>query len=95
MLLGKRSHTVAVEDYDDDDQSNGVGKGELRVLGAFRNLSESVGSRMAMVALAASSVSSSNLISIAASSKMGPKQRRISLGMKMSSIGGKQYLDYL
>jgi hypothetical protein len=48
-----------------------------------------------MVALAALSVSSSNLISIAASSKMGWKQRRISLGMKQSSIDGKQYLDYL
>jgi hypothetical protein len=45
LLLGKRSHTVAVEDCDDDDQSDGVGKGKLRVLGAFGNLSESVGSR--------------------------------------------------
>jgi hypothetical protein len=35
---------VAVEDCNDDNQSNGVGKGELRVLGAFGNLSECVGS---------------------------------------------------
>jgi hypothetical protein len=35
----------AVEDCDDDDQSDSVGKGKLRVLSAFGNLSESVGSR--------------------------------------------------
>jgi hypothetical protein len=34
-----------VEDCNDDDQSNGVGKGKLRVLGAFGNLSKSVGNR--------------------------------------------------
>jgi hypothetical protein len=45
MFLGKRCRTVAVEDCNDDDQSNGVGKGELRVLGAFRIPSECVGSR--------------------------------------------------
>jgi hypothetical protein len=45
MFLGKRCRTVAVEDCDDDDQSDGVGKGELRVLGAFRNPSECIGSR--------------------------------------------------
>jgi hypothetical protein len=36
---------VAVEDCKDDDQSNVVGKGELRVLSALRNLSECIGSR--------------------------------------------------
>ncbi len=45
MFLGKRCQTVAVEDCNDDNQSNGVGKGELRVLGAFGNPSECVGSR--------------------------------------------------
>jgi hypothetical protein len=50
---------------------------------------------MATVALAALLVSSFNLISIAAGSKEGPKRRQINLGMKKSSIGGKQYLDYL
>ncbi len=44
MFLGKRSRMVAVKDHDDDNQSNGVGKGKLRVLGAFRNPSECVGS---------------------------------------------------
>jgi hypothetical protein len=44
MFLGKRSRTVAEEDCNDDNQSNGVGKGKLRVLGAFRNLSKCVGS---------------------------------------------------
>jgi hypothetical protein len=34
----------AVENRDDDDQSNCIGKGELRVLGAFGDSSESVGS---------------------------------------------------
>ncbi len=42
MFLGKRCMAVAVEDCNDDDQSNRVGKGKLRVLGAFRNLSECV-----------------------------------------------------
>ena len=50
---------------------------------------------MATVALAALSVSSLNLISIAVSSKMGQNWCRISLGMKKSNFGGKQYLDYL
>jgi hypothetical protein len=46
MFLGKRSQTVTVEDRDDDNQSDGVGKDKLRVLGAFGNLSECiVGSR--------------------------------------------------
>jgi hypothetical protein len=36
---------VAVEDCDDDNQSIGVSKCKLRVLGAFGNLSECVGSR--------------------------------------------------
>ena len=35
----------AIEDHNDDDQCNGVGKGKLRVLGAFGDLAESVGSR--------------------------------------------------
>ncbi len=35
----------AVENRYDDDQSDCVGKGELRVLGAFGDSSESVGSR--------------------------------------------------
>ncbi len=43
MFLGKRSRTVDVEDCNYDDQSNGVGKGKLRVLGAFGNLSKCVG----------------------------------------------------
>jgi hypothetical protein len=45
MFLGKRSQTVAVEDCNDDNQSDGVGKGKLRVLGAFRNPSKCIGSR--------------------------------------------------
>ncbi len=45
MFLCNRSQTVAVEDHDDDNQSNGVGKGKLRVLGAFRNPFKCVGSR--------------------------------------------------
>jgi hypothetical protein len=45
MFLGKRYRTVAVEDCDDDNQSNGVGKGKLRVLGASGNQSKCVGSR--------------------------------------------------
>jgi hypothetical protein len=44
MFLGKRCRIVTVEDCDDDDQSNGVGKGKLSGLVAFRNLSECIGS---------------------------------------------------
>ncbi len=50
---------------------------------------------MVTVALAALSVSGSNLISIAARSRVGLKWQQISLGMKRSNIGGEQYLDYL
>ena len=35
----------AVENHDEDDQSDCIGEGELRVLGAFGDKSESVGSR--------------------------------------------------
>ncbi len=45
MFLGKRRRLVAVEDCNDDDQSNDIGKGKLRVCGAFGNPSECVGSR--------------------------------------------------
>ncbi len=68
------SRVGAVENCDDNDQSNCVGKGELRV--------------------AALSVSSSNLISIAESGRMSRDWHGY-LGMEKSSIGGKQYLDYL
>jgi len=39
------SRVGAVEDCDDDVQSNSLGKGKLRVLGAFGDSSKSVGSR--------------------------------------------------
>ncbi len=45
MFLGKRRRTVAIEDCNDDDQSNGVGKGKLRVLCACGNLPKCVGSQ--------------------------------------------------
>ncbi len=34
----------AVEDCNDDDEGNCIGKGKFRVLSAFRDLSKSVGS---------------------------------------------------
>jgi hypothetical protein len=43
-LLGY-SRAGAVENLDDDDQSNCIGEGELRVLSAFGDSSESAGSR--------------------------------------------------
>ncbi len=46
-LLGFRSWTGAVKDCNDDNEDNCVGKGELRVLGAFRDSSKYVGSRNA------------------------------------------------
>jgi hypothetical protein len=48
---------------------------------------------MAMMALAAFSVSNSNLISISVQAKGSEIVNN--LGMKKSSIDGKQYLDYL
>jgi hypothetical protein len=44
IFLGKRSRTGAVEDCNDDNQNNSVGKCKLRVLGSFGDLSKSVGS---------------------------------------------------
>jgi hypothetical protein len=88
---------VAVEDCDDDDQGNGVGEGQLRVLGALRNASKCKGSR-------GGNGGSGSLIGI--KFKLDFHSRReqgwpkaaadwINLGMKKSSIWGKQYLDYL
>ncbi len=45
QLVVGDDRTGAVEDCNDDDQCNGVCKGKLRVLGAFGDLAESVGSR--------------------------------------------------
>ncbi len=66
-------------DWDDDDQGNGVGKDKLRVLGAFRNVSDCVGSCDRNVGSGSLLISSLELISIAAGSKEGPKQWRIGL----------------
>jgi hypothetical protein len=59
----------------------------LRVLGAFGDSSKSVGSHDCDC--------SSGGLSIAKSGKMGRDWCGYNLGMKKSSIGGKQYLDYL
>ena len=97
-LLGSsflgHSRTGAVENRDDDDQSDCVGKGELRILGAFRDSSESIGSCDCDCS-SGGFVGITNLISIAESGKLGRDWRGNNLGMKKSSIGGKQYLDYL
>jgi hypothetical protein len=44
-LFGFRRRTGAVKDCNDDNEGNCISKGKLRVLGAFQNLSKSVGSR--------------------------------------------------
>jgi hypothetical protein len=97
ISLGKRCRAVAEEDCDDDDQGNGVGKDKLRVLGAFRNASECRGNRD-------QDGGSGSLIGIKVEldfhhprEQGGPKAMAdwINLGMKKSSIGGKQYLIYL
>ncbi len=96
ISLGKWCRTVAVEDCDDDDQGNRVGKGKLRVLGAFRNASECVRS-------CDGSGGSGSLIGVkykldfhCHGEQRGLKAVAdwINLGMKKSSIGSKQYLDY-
>ncbi len=97
ISLGKWCRMVAVEDCDDDDQGNRVGKGKLRVLGAFRKVSECIGS-------CNGNGGSGSLIGVkfkldfhCRREQGGPKAAadQISLGKKKSSIGGKQYLDYL
>jgi hypothetical protein len=95
IFLGKKSWTGAVEDCNDDDQSNSVGKGKLRVLSAFGDSSESVGSRDG-------NGGSSGLIGIkfkldfhCHEQQNGPETAWDNLGMKKSSIGGTLYLDYL
>jgi hypothetical protein len=86
----------AVEDCNNDDQGNGVGKGKLRVLSAFRNASVCIGNR--------DGIGGSGSLGIkfkldfhCRREQGGPKVAadQINLGMKKSSIGGKQYLDYL
>ncbi len=95
IFLGKKSWTSAVEDRDDDDRSDSIGKGKLRVLSAFRDSSQSVGSHDG-------NGGSSGLINIkfeldfhCREQQNGPETAWDNLGMKKSSIGGKQYLDYL
>ncbi len=97
ISLGKRCRTVPVEDRNDDDQGNGVGEGKLRVLGAFRNASKCVGSHD-------HDCGSGSLIGIkfeldfhCRGEQEGPEVVAdwIDLGINKSSIGGKQYLDYL
>jgi hypothetical protein len=44
-LFGFRCRTGAIKDCDDDNKGNCVGEGKLKVLGAFGDSSESVGSR--------------------------------------------------
>ena len=44
-LLCFRCRVGAVKDCNDGNEGNCIGKGKLRVLGAFGDLSESVGSR--------------------------------------------------
>ena len=83
----------AVENRDDDDQSDCVGKVELRVLGAFRDSSESVRSRNC-------DFSSGGLVDIKFELDFHCREwyeepgSADNLGMKKSSIDGKQYLDY-
>ena len=88
------SRAGAVENRNDDDQSDSVGEGELRGLGAFGDSSESVGSRDCDSCSGGLVGIKSNLISIAESGTKS-RERRDNLGMKKSSIDGKQYLDYL
>jgi hypothetical protein len=97
IFFGKRSQTGAVEDHDEDNQSASIGKGELRVLGAFRDLSESIGSRNGKG-------DSGSLISIkfeldfhSSEQKNGPEPETAADKSRYEedSIDGKQYLEYL
>ena len=97
ISLGKRCRAVAVEDCDDDDQGNGVGEGKLRVLGAFGNASDCVGSHNCNGGSGSPIGIKFELDFHCRGEQGGPKAAadRIDLVMKKSGIGGKQYLDYL
>jgi hypothetical protein len=95
MFLAKRCRMVAVEDSDDNDQSNGIGKGKLRVLGAFGNPLECARS-------CHGNSGSGSLVSIkfkfdfhCRKEQGGPKAAADKSRNEESSIGDKQYLDYL
>jgi hypothetical protein len=95
VFFCKKSWTGAGEDRNDDNQSNSISKGKLRVFSAFGDSSKSVGGRDG-------DGGSSGLIGIkfkldfhCREQQNGPETAWDNLGMKKSSIGGKQYLDYL
>ncbi len=75
------------------NEGNCVGEGKMRVLGAFGDLSESIESRNGNGGLCCLFRVTSNLISISAQAKGSEIDNN--LGMKKSSIDGKQYLYYL
>jgi hypothetical protein len=81
------SWTGAVEDCNDDNEGDCVGKGDLRVLGAFRDLSKSVGSRDSNGGFGRLFRVQFELDFQLCTSKKGKKDNN--LGMKKSSIGGK------
>jgi hypothetical protein len=91
ISLGKRCRTVAVEDRVNEDQGKGVGKGKLRVLSAFRNASECIGSRDCIGA-SGSLIDVKFELDFHCHGEQGrPKATvdQIYLGMKKSSISGK------
>ncbi len=94
ISLGKRCRTAAVEDCDDDDQCDGVGKGKLRVLGAFRNASKCVGGRDCD-SCSGSLIFIKFELDFHCRGEQGGPKAMVDWSMKKSSIGGKQYLDYL
>jgi hypothetical protein len=68
-LFGFRRRMGAIKDCNDDDDGNRIGKGKLRVLGAFGDSSELVGSPNGNGGFGAISVSNLNLNSISTPAK--------------------------
>jgi hypothetical protein len=88
-LLCFRCQAGVVKDCNDGDEGDCIGKGELRVFGAVRDLSKSVGSRNGNGGFGHLFL---NLLSISVQAKGSEMDNN--LGMKKTSIDGKQYLDY-
>jgi hypothetical protein len=83
----------AVEDLYDDDEGNCVGKGKVRVLGTFRDSSKSIGSHDGNGGFGCLFHVQFELDFHLRAIKRVKIDNN--LGMKKSSIDGKQYLDYL
>ncbi len=84
----------AIKDHDDDDQSNGIGSGELWRFAVFRDTAERVSGGDGDGS-SGSLVGTKLELDFHCRWAMVRQEAEDKLSMKKSSIGGKQYLAYL